>query len=314
MNEKKIIGYGKWLKFVWEGHICNGIWRPRTRRRCLRELAYARFKMEYLKKYIPFVESLSPHDFSPNPDSKPTEQTAYSLWLQGEANAPHIVKQCLASIRKYFPGNLIVLEEKDLAELCPLPDFIMEKWHDKKIIPANFSDIVRINLLFEHGGYWFDATDFMTSPVPSFIAEAPFFLFVTGSEFLPAMFIQSCFMHARQGNALMGMWRELIFEYWKYEEFAIDYFLVHKLLQLLVTYNPLAARLFEEMPKAVMDPTHLLWHKIGNLPFETEQYKTMCRDAFFQKCSYKPQKRGRGVNEIIPGSFADVIINNKCDF
>lgn len=308
MTERELIGYGPWLKFIWNGHITNWLWRDRKYRRYCRDIAFGEYKMDYLKKYIPFVKTLKSSDLTPSQNSS-TNERAYSLWFQGEDNAPEIVKKCLSSVRKYFGENFTVISDKDMCHYISLPDFITKKWEDKKIVPANFSDIVRIELLYNYGGYWFDATDLMTGPVTKIIADSPFFMFTASDSFLPYMFVQTCFIRGKQGDSLMGMWRKLIHEYWKNEDMAAEYFLVHLLLRLLVTYNEEARLLFERMPKIKMDSTHVLWHEIGNLPFDEGRYEKMCNDAFFQKCSYK--KMRYGLQEIIPGSFADVVINGK---
>lgn len=308
MTEMQMIGFGQWLKFIWKGHITNWLWRDRLSRRITRNLAFGDYKMSYLQKYANFAKKIPlPEEERSQPGEKDNNEKIFTLWFQGEDNAPEIVKKCFQSIRDRYGDRFILLTDKNLYDYISLPDYIMEKWKNKQIVPANFSDLVRIELLYRYGGYWFDATDFLTGNIPQVIKEAPFFMYVTSDVYFPHMFVQTCFMRGKKNDPLMAMWRTLVHHYWKNEPMACEYFLVHMLLKLLVRENKDARRLFEQMPKMVMDPTHLLWNKTGNLPFEKKLYEEMCRDAFFQKCSYKPQRRG--VNEIIPGSMADITIN-----
>lgn len=308
MTESRLIGFKPWVKFIWKGHITNWLWKDKLSRRICRNNAFGEYKMSYLQRYADFAKNLKAEkpEFIETPRS---EEKIFTLWFQGEQNAPEIVKKCFKSIRDIYGDRFVILSDETLYDYIQLPEYIMQKWKDKKIVAANFSDIVRIELLYQHGGYWFDATDFLTSPIPDFIEKSPFFMFVTSDVFFPHMFVQTCFMRGKKRDALMGMWRSLVHEYWKKEEMACEYFLVHMLLKLLVRENSEAARLFSEMPKETMDSTHLLWNKIGNETFDMKLYKEMCDAVFFQKCSYKPQKRG--VKDIIPGSMADVVINNK---
>lgn len=307
MNERQLIGNGPWLKFIWKGHITNWLWRDKLTRRIIRNNAFGEYKMTYLQKYAQFAKELKP-DFSSFPNPEATNDKIFTLWFQGEENAPYIVKQCFKSIRNKYGDRFIVLTDKNLYDYITLPDYIMKKWENKQIVTANFSDIVRIELLYQHGGYWMDATDFLTGYIPEVIEKSPFFMFVTSDVFFPHMFVQTCFMRAMSHDPLLGMWRALVHEYWKKEEMACEYFLVHMLLKLLVSVNSEAKKLFDRMPKLTMDATHLLWNKIGNLPYEEKLYSDMCADTFLQKCSYKPQKRG--VCSIIPGSMADVVIKS----
>lgn len=307
MTERQLIGTGPWLKFLWKGHIINWLWRDKLKRRIIRNNAFGEYKMSYLQRYADFAKSLRPESSVSRESEIPENEKIFTLWFQGEENAPDIVKKCFKSIRDRYGDRFVVLTDKNLYDYITLPDYIMKKWEEKKIVPANFSDLVRIELLYQHGGYWFDATDFLTGMIPEFIRKSPFFMYVTSDVYFPHMFVQTCFMRSVKKDPLMGIWRALVHEYWKKEEMACEYFLVHMLLKLLVTVNPDAEALFRRMPKVTMDATHVLWHKIGNQPFDEAVYEKMLQEAFFQKCSYKKQRRG--VNEIIPGSLADYVIN-----
>ena len=300
---KKILANSKYFL---KAHVFNPVWLPRGERRMRRQFAYADMKTSLLEKYIPFIKSLTPPG-NLEADKSEEPEKIFSLWFQGEENAPEIVKRCLNSIRKRYPDNFIVLDDHTFRDLIDLPEFIMKKWEDRKIVAPNFSDIVRIELLYQFGGYWFDATDFMIAPIPEIIRKSDFFMYVTDKHSLPHMFVQTCFMRAKRRDPLLAMWRSLIFEYWKQEDKAIDYFLVHFLFKMLVTHNEEAARLYEEMPKLQMEPTHRLWYHTGDLPFDRDEYNKMIKETFFQKCSYKKQKRG--LREIVPGSMADFVFN-----
>ena len=309
MTERELIGTGPWLKFLWKGHIANWFWRDRLSRRITRNLAQGEFKMTYLRKYADFAKSLRAPLINPENQNPEDNDKIFTLWFQGLDNAPEIVKKCLDTIRRAYGDRFILLTDDNLYDYIQLPDYIMQKWREKKIRAANFSDIVRIELLYQYGGYWFDATDYLTGPIPRFIEEQPFFMYVSSDVFFPHMFVQTCFMRCMKKDPLLDMWRRLVFRYWKEEEMSCEYFLVHMLLKLLVLNNEEARALFDRMPKLPMDPTHLLWNKIGNLPFDKKLYEQMLGEAFFQKCSYRPQRHG--VKEILPGSMADVVINSK---
>lgn len=311
MDNREMIGTGAWLKFIWKGHVSNWFWSDRLTRRIRRNMAWGEYKMSYLQKYAGFARNLKAENSSMESEGEKEEEKIFLLWLQGEEGAPEIVRKCIDSIRDKYPRQFIMLTRENLFDYIRLPDYIMGKWEQGKIGAANFSDLVRIELLYNHGGYWFDATDFLTGEIPDFITESPFFLYVASDSFYPHMFVQTCFMRGKRHDPLMGMWRRLAHEYWRKEEKACDYFLVHMLLKLLVLNNSEAKFLFDRMPHLVMEPTHELWYKTGNLPYSPELYRRMCKDTFFQKCSYKKSKNA--VNDIIPGSMADMVINQRID-
>lgn len=296
------------LRFLWKGHIANPLWRNSAKRRKIRKRELETMNRALLRDYIPFARSLKARkEDSSAPGSE--NEKVFCLWFQGEDSAPDIVRKCIAKTRSCFPENFVFLTEDTMGDYIQLPDYIMRKWKKGKIIPANFSDIVRIELLYQYGGYWFDATDFITAPVPDIVKESDFFMYITSERHFSRMFVQTCFMRARRKDPLLGMWRSLVHEYWKNENKAMDYFLVHYLLKFLVKNNAEAAALFERMPKIEQDPSHLLWYEIGDQPFDRKKYEEMTESIFFQKCSYKKDKHS--LKRIKPGSMADYVINDK---
>lgn len=308
MKEIRIMGFYGWLKFIWKAHITNWFWRTRNERRQVRK----RYNMEAfqhrLAKYIPFIQNLEvpAHD-----SQKPGKETVFSIWFQGYEAAPEIVRKCLDSMKKMFGSNFILLDKTNYVNYVTLPPNIISKWEKGKIRDAHIADILRLELLRKFGGYWMDATDFVTGTIPDEIKELPFFMYMADQERTVNMYVQNCFIHSDAGYPLVEMWLSVLYEYWKNEDLAVNYFFGQNLFRLLVTHNAEAKKLFEKMPKIDMSPTHVLWHKIGNHPFSEEEYQEMKKNAFFQKCTHKRHKHG--LNNIRNNSLADFVINGKTE-
>ena len=292
----------KFLHLTMQGHIFNPVWLPREERRKKRYKATFDSAMGYLRRYAPAVSRIRPATLA-----TPAEpERAFTIWYQGEEQAPPLVKACFRSMRRNLKQELVVLDEKTLFDWITLPDFIVEKWRQGKIPHTQFSDICRIELLFQHGGLWFDATDFVTAPVPQYIMDQDIFLFMAGEKIRGSYaFIQSCFMRARKGNPVMGVWREANAIYWKEENSKINYFVHHLLLRLSVDVNPVAAEYFAKMTKVDQDPTHALWGEHCADPYDEAEFERLTRDSFFQKTNYKDKR----LRNVAPGSVADHILN-----
>lgn len=301
-----------WLKYIWKAHLANPLWADSLTRRKNRQQAWADYKMAMFRKFIPFIESLQP-DTLPLDNNPGDNQTVFTIWMQGEYHAPSIVHKCLDSMHRHFKSNLRILNSENISEYISLPEFIHKKRKENKIGDAHFTDICRMELLHRYGGYWLDATCFVTGEIPKLIKESDFFMYISSDRFYTHMFVQNCFIRSKKNEPLLNMWLKAVYHYWEIEDKPLDYYIVQNLFRLLVSYNSYAADLFQKMPKLEMDPTHVLWHSIGNMPFERSRYDQMKKEAFFQKCSYKKQKKNRGVNDILPGSFADYIINGKTE-
>ncbi len=299
-----IESFKKTIKIIVYGHLLNPPWHSRAERRRTRGNATLKAVGCYLQKYVPFIASIK-KEHTPTPGNDKCR--IFSIWLQGEESAPAIVKSCLAGIRRNCSQELIVLDEESLKSYINLPGYIEDKYKAGKIRPAHYADICRVELLYQYGGIWMDATCYATSSVPDMILDIDFFIYLGGENIYGGYaFVQNCFFRSKQYNFLCKAWRDTIFEYWRNEDSPADYFVHQILFKMVVENNKEARELFEKMPKLVQDPTHSLWpHK--DEKFEKATFEKLCIGAFFQKTEYK----SKSALKPIPGSIADHIINGN---
>lgn len=281
------------------GHIFNPLWWSREHRRQRRSDVISRIIPKYFKRYLPAAAAIPVREVVH--DDK--NEKIWTIWLQGENKAPALVKSCFRSVRRHCKQELIVLDENTIFDYITLPQEIVAKYKAGKIARAHFADICRVELLYEHGGIWLDATAFVTKPIDDWIIEQDFFVFLTGHVGSPYSFMQNCFIRSRKGAYLLDAWRAMILDYWMHENHNFDYFMHQLLFKCLVTNDERAKKYFAEMPHVDQDPTHALWWDYQHKPFDQETFDKVTSGAFFQKVTY------RGTDKPIPGSFADVMIN-----
>ncbi|MDE5615505.1 MAG: capsular polysaccharide synthesis protein [Alphaproteobacteria bacterium] len=285
---------------ILNGHVLNWFWRTREHRRAVRSDVIARVIPRYFRRYLPAAATVA--EKRPVRDDK--NEKIFSIWLQGEENAPELVKACFRSVRAHCSQELVVLDEKTLFEYIKLPDIIMEKRRKGMIKNAHFADICRVELLYQYGGFWLDSTGFVTSPIPQWIVDQDFFVYMAGQNVgSPYSFMQNCFIRARRGAYLLAAWRAMILDYWSHENGSFDYFMHQLLFKTMVMGDARAKKYFEKMPHIDQDPTHALWWTYQNAPFDQKTFDDVTGGAFFQKLTY------RGADCPVPGSFADVMIN-----
>lgn len=290
---------------VFRGHILNPLWLSRIDRRRIRSKATADAIMAYLEDYRQFAESLHKtlgKDYGPD-----CGDVIFSIWLQGEDNAPELVKACWRSVRANCSEKFRILDEKSLSDYIHLPEYIMEKWNSGKIKPAHFTDICRVELLSRYGGLWLDATDFVSAGFPEWLWNEDFFVYLSeGKQKGSHSFIQNCFIRARASSFLIGAWRDMIFEYWRREDSAADYFIHQLLFRFLVENNVEAASEFAHMKKICQDDTHLLWFENACRPYDEAAFSDICGRALFQKTEYK----SKTANLPPRGTMAQALINS----
>ncbi|MBR3148510.1 MAG: hypothetical protein IKF41_04205 [Alphaproteobacteria bacterium] len=287
---------------VLRGHILNWLWRSRAHRHQVRSDVISDVLPRYFKRYLPAAAAI--------PERKVVKddknEKVWTLWLQGEDKAPPLVKACFRSVRRHFKQELVVLDENTVFDYITLPQEIVDKYKAGKIGHAHFADICRVELLYEHGGIWLDATGFVTSPLPDWIEKEDFFVFLAGQKVgSPYSFMQNCFIRARKGAYLLDAWRAMILDYWMHENHNFDYFMHQLLFKTLVTNDERAKKYFAKMPHVDQDPTHALWWAYGAKPFDKKIFDEVTSETFFQKTTYNSP----WVKKIVPGTFADVMVN-----
>lgn len=153
-------------------------------------------------------------------------------WLQGEENAPEIVKFCLKNLRKHSGTHKVIcITEDNLSEYLPeLSSIIIDKYKKGEIIPAHFMDIIRIKLLRIYGGLWVDATVLITQDLKDYIFQKNFYSYrgIPGPFHTNPANYKWCtfFFSAMRESEFMVSIDDILNEYWQKNNYAIDYFLL----------------------------------------------------------------------------------------
>lgn len=301
-SSENIRNLGLKTRFIIKAHILNPLWQSREKRRRHRLIAFTEYLQSYLEIYKDEIRSYNPEIQQEGEEP----EKAFTIWFQGEYRAPKIVKACLRSMRTNLPQELIVIDESSIFDWISLPHYIIEKWRSGKIGPAHFSDICRVELLYRYGGLWFDATDFVTEPVPSEIMNEGFFVFMAGEKIVGWHgYIQNCFIRAKKGNPLLALWRKAIHVYWLHEDRAKNYFIHQILFRFVTRINPVGRQLLANMTKIDQDPTHVVWYGHRNDFYSADKYKQLTKGVFFQKTNYKDKESATPQM----GTIADYMIN-----
>lgn len=258
------------------------------------------------KHYLPKL--LAEHDYFKSKPKSGEQEYIFQAWFQGLENAPEIVKKCIASV-EHFKGNRkhVIITDDNLLEWCHLPDYIVEKYRAGIIDRTHFSDIIRLALLAEYGGYWIDATCLMTADFDKDVDKLDLFLYNSWGTSLFYTLIQSCFIRARAGHPLVCAWRDMIYQYWKEENQKIHYFLVHFMFKALL-YDKRFKSMFDEMPFVPFIPTHRISFE-GNKKYDKDLMDDIFEGAFWQKLAWGIKKE-----DVDPDTILGFVVYNDLDY
>lgn len=249
----------------------------------------------YLSKYLHVLDLAKAE--CEDSSEKRNSNRVWTMWLQEDI--PPICKACINTIKKYYPDT-IVITEKNFARYVQIPDYIYEKYKNGEMLPAHFSDIIRVCLLDKYGGFWIDAICFMTNKIPEYIMKSKFFLFKNfqGDK------ISNYFIRSEANNFIIKAMKIFLLEYWKKEKNAIGYFFFHAFLLLIVRKDDTAKSIYENIPISLNLNTKLM-NKLLYNPVNKDVFDWLTQTSFLHKLTYKNDDN----KEITPDSLYCYLIN-----
>jgi len=214
-------------------------------------------------------------------------------WLQGYDNAPKITKTCYRSLKKnLLDYEIKIVDSENWSQFVQLPDFIVERWDKKQIPPALFSDILRLQLLIEHGGSWIDSTVLCTGNVnenhnDNFL-NADLFLFqYTPEGTTKVISISNWFISAHSNNEVLMTLRDMLFAYWKDYNCTLDYYIFHLFFAMVAKEYP---EEIAEMPYGYSMNSLVLLHHWDEA-FDQKKWDKLVSRVSFHKLAFRVDQK-----------------------
>jgi hypothetical protein len=228
------------------------------------------------------------------------------LWWQGEENMPPIVKTCYLTLKYYADGHIVnLITKSNYYDFIALPDFIIKK-ADKKIISiTHLADVLRICLLYKHGGLWLDSTVLLTAPLPSLPPVCTRLGFWTPKDdgnILETCFgarnwivredkwLTFCFYLSKQ-NILAEFVSTMFISYIKSNNIFIDYFLFDYFISIAYEIYPEIRLMIDSVPEN-NPKIHEIYHRLNlNNEYNKLFFDDICTNTFFHKLNWKEEHK-----------------------
>ncbi len=236
-----------------------------------------------MKKYKASLDSYQYDDSL----SKMPSKRIWIFWWQGMENAPELVKRCYQSVKENLNDwDVILITENNYLNYATFPNHIIEKLESGQITLTHFSDILRLELLINHGGLWLDATVLCTNGcIPKSILNSDLFVYQTlkpGADGHATVMSSWC-MYAKTNNKLLLATRDLLYEYWEKNTKMDDYFLLHQFFTIACNKYPEDAKKIPQFSNSI---PHILLLRLFEKYDEVYWYD-LKRMTCFHKLSYK---------------------------
>lgn len=206
-------------------------------------------------------------------------------WWDGIDTMPPIVKACYNSVLENAPGFQITLITKfNYFDYISFPEHIIEKVNSKKMTLTHFSNLIRMALLYKHGGLWMDATFLVTGKINLDMGS---FFTINGNynwTNIAKGRWSGNFIAGAANYYLFNLIFEFLSEYWKKYDYLITHHLYDYTINLAYESFPMVKKAFDAVP--VTKKNNILINNIKN-EFNDSIYKNAVENSAFHKLSWK---------------------------
>ena len=225
--------------------------------------------------------------------------TIWVCWWDGEGTMPPLVKSCYNSIIKHSSNHPVMLITKEnYKNYISIPEYIIEKVSLGIMSLTHFSNILRVNLLYDYGGIWMDITilalkdislegfSFFTLKALAKTASVTLNTFEGISSTHPFHICKETPVSRWSGFLLGGTksspffsyLRDILYAYWKDHNDQIDYLLFDYTIALGYDNIPSMKKLIDNVPCSKIDK-YLLERNL-NKEFSKEDFRKYSLETF----------------------------------
>lgn len=224
-------------------------------------------------------------------ETTPSEEARriWTIWWQGEENAPPLVKACINSMKENANGaKVTVITTENCKDYVDIPDYILEKHKKGYICNAVLSDITRFMLLEKYGGLWLDATIYVAKPIPSEYFKYRLYSQHTKPETMTC-WVQNNAYHifvvgSQPKGKMVSFTLKMFLEYWRRYDVAVDYLSTDYFFMIAMQEYPEIKEEIDSLPyssERLYDLVHIL-----NKPYDDLYFNKLKEECIFSKLDW----------------------------
>lgn len=214
--------------------------------------------------------------------------TIWVMWWQGaDVEKPSLIETCIESIKRNKGDyNVIIIDKNNYKEYIEIPLFILDKFNKGIIGIAAFSDYIRFALMEKYGGWYLDATIYVTKTITQ--PESSFYSAkYDGLKNTICKSMWSPFLwYLPQGHPLTIFIHKAFDDYWTNHNKIVNYFLIDALVR---TYYNISPDFKAQIESLWYDNPDLYFFQLeeSRLPYDEKVWQEISKRNQFFKCNRK---------------------------
>lgn len=257
----------------------------------------------------PFIDAFSDAVSDLNIPEENHARYAWTCWWQGEENAPELIQCCFESQRRMLPSNVkhVILTKDNFTDYIDIPNYILDKMKNGSITLTTLSDIIRASVLYKYGGFWMDATLWLSEPLSDNILNYPLYTrSLAGTQFCTNTMWSNWFWYVQKGDRLFHFLMEAFFYYYTKNDSIKYYLTVDYIIAIACnTFSEVEAKL-KAVPYNNENALELGKHLLEQ--FSLDKWEMYIGKAQIHKLSYKLDQSKTQINDtnlrrIIEGTY-----------
>ena len=223
--------------------------------------------------------------------------TIWTMWWQGEENAPMVIKECINSMRLHSNGHqVIVLSENNYKDFVNLPDHILDRFMDGSqdkthlskctLTTTELSNLIRLYVLSRYGGVWADASILFTDTIDDIFFDKNWNTLGQDNEwYIGKGKWSTFFMSAHTGNGFCQFCYDMYIEYWETQKYWINYLMFDHIFDIAYKERPC----FQKMVDTVScgNKKCLTVNRLYNKKCNVKEAESLLKNQSFHKLSWK---------------------------
>ena len=238
------------------------------------------------KRYNDFISSYKELFLSTSVSNQCIPKIIWICWWDGIEAMPQIVKACYNSVLLHSKNfEIIVVTKYNYTEYISIPPNVLDKITNKTLTITHFSDMLRMSLLYKHGGLWLDSTILVTGDI--FLDNSYFFTVRReyGHDNVSKQKWAGNCLGAAPDILFFKFIGDFLFKYCQDYDELLAYCLIDYSIALAYNSFPEVKRMFDDV--CLNNENYMVLREHLNDRFDPVLYQEIIKDSIFHKLSWK---------------------------